>query len=180
MTRGMRRLVFCIALTACGGGATSTTGTTTPKPAADPSCPVEVTGTSVTVEDTDTGAAFVFVTTGDVAELRKRGTAMAQKHNDHHAAMGPLPDGTDAGGGHDHHAHHGHDGGGHDHANHANHADHANHASGGMIAVHSKASASDVEGGVKLAFISGAADIAKLQNELRMHAKHYATGTCRM
>lgn len=170
MTAPMRLLL--VLLVACGGTSTSTsTGTTTaPKVADDPACPVAVSGTSVTVEDTDTGAALVFVTTGDVADLRKRAAAMAQKHNEHHAAMGPLPDGMDASGGHEHH--HGHD---------ADHANHANHGGGGsMIGVHSKATPVDVEGGIKIAFISGAADIGKLQGELRMHAKHYAAGTCEM
>jgi hypothetical protein len=169
----MRRLMF-ILLVACGGASTLPKPMPTAATGGDPSCPVEIAGTSVTVEDTDSGAAFVFVTTGDVAELRKRAAVMAQKHNDHHAAMGPLPDGKDAGGGHDH-AHHGD--GGDDHSKHMNHA---NHGSGGMIGVHSKAAASDVEGGVKVAFISGAAEIGKLQTELRMHAKHYAAGTCEM
>lgn len=164
MTAAMRSLLFVL-LIACGGG-TTTAPTTTPKPAGDPSCPVEITGTSVTVEDTDTGAALVFVTTGDVTELRKRAGALAKKHNDHHAAMGPLPDGTDTAGGHEHHDH----GGGHDHAA----------MTGSMIQIHSKAVATDVEGGVKVAFISGASEIGKLQGELRMHAKHYSAGTCEM
>ena len=58
-----------------------------PKPTApvagDPTCPVLVPGTSVTVEDTPTGAAFIFVTTGDVAEVRKRATALATMHGKH-------------------------------------------------------------------------------------------------
>lgn len=164
----MRSLLFVL-LIACGGGATSQTPTTTPTPPiGDPACPVAVSGTSVTVEDTDTGAALVFVTTGDVAELRKRAALMAKQHNDHHAAMGPLPDGKDAAGEHDHH-------------DHGDPANHANHASGGsMIGVHSKAAPTDIEGGTKIAFISGADDIGKLQSELRMHAKHYASGTCEM
>jgi hypothetical protein len=163
-------------LVACSG--TAATTTTTPPPtgpvvAGDPACPVAIAGTSVTVEDTDTGAAFVFVTTGDVADVRKRGALLAQKHNDHHAAMGPLPDGNDAGG-HDHggHDHGGHDQGGHD--------THATHAAGSMIGIHSKAAAVDVDGGIKVAFIAFAKDIAKLQTELRMHAKHYAAGHCEM
>ncbi len=166
----MSRLLLVL-LIACGGGSTTSTPTTPTAPPSDPACPVAVAGTSNTVEDTDTGAALVFVTTGDVAELRKRVGAMAQKHNDHHAAMGPLPDGSDAGGGHEHHDH----GGGH-----GDHSAHANHGGGSMIGVHSKATSSDVEGGAKLAFISGADDIGKLQSELRMHAKHYAAGTCEM
>lgn len=54
---------------------------------------------SVTVEDTDRGAALVFVTTGDVNEVRKRVAAMKDMHNEHHAAMGPLPTGAEASGG---------------------------------------------------------------------------------
>ena len=49
-----------------------------------------------------------------------------------------------------------------------------------MIQIHSKAVPTDVDGGSKVAFVSGAADIGKLQSELRMHAKHYAAGTCGM
>ncbi|MBA3541763.1 MAG: hypothetical protein H0T79_19270 [Deltaproteobacteria bacterium] len=152
--------------------------------ATEPSCPMTVAGTSVTVEDTDTGAALVFVTTSDPAELRKRVASMAQMHNDQHAAMGPLPDGN-AGGG----AHAGHDmGGGHaGHAmgsgEHAGHdmsgGKHAGHA-GGMITVHSKATASDVESGARIAFAAGGEDVPKLQSELRMHAKHLSSGTCEM
>ena len=183
-------LLFTLAVAACGGSSTgSATATMPPKQAAgasDPACPVAVAGTSVTVEDTANGAALVFVTTGDVADVRRRGAALAQMHNDHHGAMGPLPDGSDAGG---HGAHAGHGG----HAGHGAHADHdkdthaghhgggghAGHA-GGMIAVHSKATASDVEGGAKVTFIASGDDVAKLQSELRMHAQHLAAGTCAM
>ena len=75
-------LLFALAAaaSACGGSSTSATPSTTPKPAesaSDPSCPVTVPGTSVTVEDTATGAALVFVTTGDAAELRRRVATMA-------------------------------------------------------------------------------------------------------
>lgn len=61
--------------------------------ATDPSCPLEVPGTSVTVEDTATGAALVFVTTGDASELSKRATAFAAMHNKHDGpadAMGMM------------------------------------------------------------------------------------------
>lgn len=170
---------------ACGGSSPSTTPREpTPVAApADPSCPVTVAGTSVSVEDTDTGAALVFVTTSDVAELRKRVTTMAQMHNEHHAAMGPLPDGTGADAGHaGHEEHAGHAGhAGHGDGAHAGHgmSQHAGHA-GGMIGVHSKAAASELEGGAKIAFIASGADVAKLQSELRMHAQHFAAGTCEM
>jgi hypothetical protein len=192
-----------LAFAACGGSpspATSTISSTTPAQgtsnAGDPSCPVAVAGTSVTVEDAPNGAALVFITTGDVAEVRRRVAAMASMHNEHHGAMGPLPDGSDAGGGHAGHdmsghaghdmagggAHAGHDmAGGGAHAGHdmAGGGAHAGHA-GGMIGVHTKAAASDVEGGAKLLFIANAGDVAKLQSELRMHAQHLGAGTCGM
>ncbi len=181
--------------TACGGPKASPQN---PKPVAstDASCPVAVPGTSVTVEDANNGAALVFVTTGDVAELRKRVGEMAKMHNDHHASMGTLPDGKqDEHAGHDMSGHDmkghdisghdmsghdmsghdmsGHDMGGHDMSGHAGHA-------GGMIGVHSKATSSEIQGGAKLLFEAGASDVAKLQSELRMHAQHMATGTCEM
>lgn len=191
-------LFLSFAIAACGGGAKSApTTTTAPKTATaestDSSCPVAVPGTSVTVEDASAGAALVFVTTGDVAELRRRVTAMATMHNDHHGSMGALPDGKDGGGGHAGHdmgGHAGHDMGGahagHDMSGGGGHAGHdmsgskhAGHA-GGMIGVHSKAEASDVEGGAKITFIANGADVAKLQRELRMHAQHFSAGTCGM
>jgi hypothetical protein len=189
-------LLLSLSLTACGGSST-TAGPTTPKTASsDPSCPVAVAGTSVSVEDSPTGAALVFVTTGDVADVRRRVASMASMHNEHHSAMGPMPDGKDAGGahaGHDMSGHAGHDmsgkqndtsgHAGHDMSGHEGHdmsgGKHAGHA-GGMIGVHSKATASDVEGGAKIDFVVGAADVAKIQAELRMHAQHFASGTCEM
>lgn len=183
-------LTAALALGACGGSsqpATTTTPTPAPAAAADPTCPVEVPGTSVSVEDTSTGAAMVFVTTGDVAELRARVTAMAAKHNAHHGAMGALPDGTGGGGEHAGHdmgamhgggAHAGHDMGG----GHAGHDMSGMHGAGGggMIMMHSKAEAADIEGGTKVTFTVAPADVAKIQAELRMHAQHLAAGTCAM
>ncbi len=180
-------LSLSLALAACGGGARSSPATTTaPKTATaesnDPSCPVAVPGMSVTVEDASAGAALVFVTTGDVADLRRRVSAMASMHNDHHGSMGALPDGKEGGGGHEGHDMGGH--AGHDMGNgHAGHdmsgGEHAGHA-GGMIGVHSKAEASDVEGGAKIMFVANGADVAKLQGELRMHAQHFSAGQCGM
>src|SRR5689334_455127 len=110
-------LLLSLALAACGGSSKGTSATQPAKPAqaaGDSMCPVEVPGTAVTVEDTPTGAAFVFVTTGDVGELRRRVTAMAKMHNEHHASMGALPDGNGSGGG----GHEGHDMSGHDMSGH--------------------------------------------------------------
>jgi hypothetical protein len=49
-----------------------------------------------------------------------------------------------------------------------------------MMAIHSKATASDIEGGAKLTLIVDADDVAKLQQELRTHAQHMAAGMCSM
>lgn len=180
-----------LAVAACGGSSSSATRPSSPggsetAAAGDPSCPVAVPGTSVTVEDTDTGAALVFVTTGDVADLRERVATMARMHNETHGKMGPLPTGAESGG-HDHgsHAGGGAAAGGGDHAamghgaSASGQGDHAGHA-GGIISVHSKADLAEVDGGARLVFIAGAADVGKLQSELRMHAQHLASGSCAM
>jgi hypothetical protein len=179
----LKPMLLSLALAACGSSSSSSTSTI-PKstaPANDPSCPAAVAGTSASVEDAPNGAAIVFVTTGDVADVRRRVAAMASMHNDQHAAMGPLPGGTDAGGdhaGHDMSAHDGHDMSGHE-GHDMSAGKHAGHA-GGMIGVHSKAVASDIEGGAKITFVASSADVQKLQSELRMHAQHFASGTCEM
>lgn len=54
-----------------------------PKAADDPSCPLVVPGTSIAVEESAEGPAFVFVTTGDVAAVRTRAGALATMHNAH-------------------------------------------------------------------------------------------------
>lgn len=78
-------LALAFALAACGSN-TSSTASTTPvakAPADDPSCPLLVPGTSVTVEDTATGAALVFVTTGDPLAVRARAASLAEMHTKH-------------------------------------------------------------------------------------------------
>jgi len=183
-------LLLSLALAACGGSSKGSTTTQPARPAqaGDPMCPVEVPGTSVTVEDTATGAAFVFVTTGDVGELRRRVAAMAKMHNEHHASMGAMPDGSGAGGG----GHEGHDmgGGGGAAAGAGGHEGHDMGGGGGMggheghggmmIMMHSKATATDVQGGVRFELTVDPANVGKLQGEMRMHAQHMAAGTCKM
>ncbi len=46
-------------------------------------CPLQVEGTAARAEDVEGGAAIVFTTTGDVAELRRRVAAMAEHHAAH-------------------------------------------------------------------------------------------------
>lgn len=163
-------------LAACGGGSSPGAKEATPAAVADdPSCPVTVPGTSVAVEDTDTGAALVFVTTGDVAELRRRVEAMAAMHNDHHGKMGELPTGEGAEGGHAGHDMKGHDMGGKHHGG----GEHAGHA-GGMISIHSKAAKEDVDDGARLVLVAAPGDVAALGDQLRMHAQHLSAGTCAM
>ena len=128
----------------------------------DPTCPVLVAGTSVTVEDTDTGAAFVFVTTGDAAAVRTRARALAEEHNARHAKMEPGA------------AHDGHDA----HGAHGAGTSAKPMTMGTMIGAHSTAAVTDIPGGARVAFT--AHDPAALQSELRMHAQHLAGGSCEM
>ena len=162
-----------VAATACGGSSAAKPTTPPGEKMAMPMCPAAVPGTSVNAEDTATGGALVFVTTGDAAEVRKRVDAMAKMHNEHHAAMGALPTGDEPSGdmaGMDHSKMAGGDMAGMDHSKMA----------GMMISVHSKAVAEDLEGGARLSFIAAPADVATLQGQLRMHAEHMASGSCPM
>ena len=56
----------------------------------DPSCPVAVGGTSVSVEDAEGGAALVFTTTGDVAQVRARAREMARIHRSSSHTWTPM------------------------------------------------------------------------------------------
>jgi hypothetical protein len=173
--------VVSVAAAGCGASKTATTTTIQPTSVDDPSCPVSVPGTTVTVEDTATGAAFLFVTTGDPKLVRTRATALATMHNDMHRAMGALPDGTAsttavAAGGHHHH-----------HQPAAATNDSAAAAGramvmpmGQMISVHSRATTTNIEQGARVDFVSSPNDVAQLQNQLRVHAQHLDGGTCEM
>ncbi len=144
---------------------------------------MDVSGTSVSVEETPTGGALVFVTTGDVAALRQHVGVWVEKHNAHHGAMGPLPTGEEpaGGGGHDHHAHHG--GGGPSEP--TGHAGHAGHGGGGgdwqtMIGVHSRAASSEIDGGVRLELVTFPDQVGALRDELRGHVAHLSSSGCAM
>ncbi|HEY1555636.1 MAG TPA: hypothetical protein VGF94_12450 [Kofleriaceae bacterium] len=71
------RLAVLLALAACGHAAPGDHAAPPPAAHDDPACPVAVPGTSVTVEDTPTGGALVFVTTGNVDDLRARAAKFA-------------------------------------------------------------------------------------------------------
>lgn len=178
--RRVRSIALFVLVAACSSSAKQEP--TSKAPAKDdPTCPVLVPGTSVTVEDTNDGAALVFVTTGDAAAVRKRATALAEMHTSHHAAMG-HPGMTDndlvAPNTPKHDMHAMHDAGSDAHAGHEM-------KSGGpmgtMIATHSSATVAEIPNGARVVFAAGdAGSVAKLQSELRMHAVHLANGTCEM
>ena len=137
-------LVLALVVGSCGHSSASApdrAAHATPKD--DPSCPVLVPGTSVTVEDMPTaGAALVFVTTGDVAQVRQRATRLADMHNKHD---GPAS------------------------------------AMGMMITTSSTANEADVDNGARVELVANKPDdVGSLQSELRMHAKHLASGSCEM
>jgi hypothetical protein len=109
----------------------------------DPSCPLLVPGTSISVEDTAEGPSLVFVTTGDVDGVRSRGAALASMHN---SQNGPPM------------------------------------ALGMMFSPDSKASTSEIEGGVRVTFTPvDPSKTAAVANELRMHGSHLTGATtCEM
>ena len=90
----MKQLWLCIALAACGGSSAPKQDTTTtqapPAKTGDPTCPLEVPGTSLSVEDTTAGAALVFVTTGDAAAVQMRATALATMHTNQDGQKGAM------------------------------------------------------------------------------------------
>jgi hypothetical protein len=150
-------LLFLVVTLGCGHPAKATDHTP-PSPVAvadDPSCPLLVAGTTVSVEDADQGVALVFVTTGDAADVRKRAATLAEMHNAHHAKMS------------DPHAAMDHGGGG---------------AMGTMFSTHSTAAVSDVQGGARVTFTAASPDtVSALQSEVRMHAQHLAgASSCEM
>jgi hypothetical protein len=162
----IRSAVFVLALVACGPGAKPGPDKPIAVRDVDPTCPVLVAGTSVSVEDTSDGAAFVFVTTGDAAAVRTRAAALADRHNKRHAAMGGSSEG-----------HEGHDG----HMQMPAESKVAPAVMGDMISVHSTAAVSEVPNGARITFTPASpGDVAKLQSELRMHAQHLGAGTCEM
>lgn len=88
-------VAIVVTVAGCGGKPAPSQDTmVTAKPTADdPTCPLLVPGTSLSVEDTAAGAALVFVTTGDAASVRTRASALADMHTKHDGppnAMGMM------------------------------------------------------------------------------------------
>lgn len=82
-TRSVKVVIAAVLVVGCSSGPKHVTEAPPPKAADDPSCPIVVPGTSIAVEETPDGPAFVFVTTGDVAAVRTRAGALATMHNAH-------------------------------------------------------------------------------------------------
>ena len=164
---------------ACGGAdAPATAAPATPvapaSPSDDPSCPVAVPGTSVAVENATGGAALVFATTGDVAEVKRRAGEMARIHNEEHAKMGPLPTGGE-GSGHDHGAHqHGEASGG------GSTGAHGGHKAAVMVQTHSHAQVEETDSGARVVFHVAPDQLNAIESELRQHAQHLSSGRCSM
>jgi hypothetical protein len=93
----MKCVAFTLVLAVAACGSKSSNPSTTPAERAaaadDPSCPLLVPGTSLSVEDTTGGAALVFVTTGDPLAVRARAAKLAEMHTKHDgpsSAMGMM------------------------------------------------------------------------------------------
>jgi hypothetical protein len=128
-------------------------------------CPMEVKGTTAGAEDVDGGAAMVFKTTGDVAELRQRVAHMAEMHNQHHGeGHGPgmgMQGGQAGAGGAEQSAHAG--------------------MMAGMMMPPSTARAEDVDGGARLILApKDPADLNKVRQHVQQHAQQMASGKCPM
>jgi hypothetical protein len=85
----MTRVLFLAMLIACGGNP-APVAEPTHAAAGDSTCPLEVPGTSVAVEDTTEGASLVFVTTGKVDDVRVRAKQLADAINQRSAPAGSL------------------------------------------------------------------------------------------
>ncbi len=148
-------LLTLIVMLGCGHPAKRADSTPAGSAAAgtdDPSCPLLVPGTTVSVEDADQGVALVFVTTGDPGEVRKRAAALAETHNAHHGT--PAEHGAHATAG----------------------------GMGAMFSTPSAAATGDVQGGARVTFTAASAEtVAALRSEVRMHAQHLAgASSCEM
>jgi hypothetical protein len=90
----MRNLCFSLLIVcaACGGKSAPSSTTTPPTSVAkdDPTCPLIVPGTSLSVEDTTDGIAMIFVTTGDADGVRTRTASLAEMHNKHDGPAGSM------------------------------------------------------------------------------------------
>ena len=144
----------------------------------DGMCPMQVSGTTVAATDIEGGIGLAFTTKGgNVAELRQRVGRMAEMHNNpRHGGMMMGEHGAPASG----------DGGEHQHgadsgAGHAGGGQGGMMMDGGMMMPAATASVEDIEGGARLNLKpNDPAQLATLQDHVRMKANHMAGGECPM
>jgi hypothetical protein len=119
-------------------------------------CPMKVPGTTVASVDVDGGASLVFVTMGDVPELRDRVRAMAEMHNRRQAGGGMMMGNKGPG-----------EAGG------------SQGLTAGETMPAATASADDVEGGARLVLVpTDPAQLKSLRAHTRMHADRMTRGEC--
>jgi len=123
-------------------------------------CPMSVPGTQVSAADAVDGETLTFTTTDQVAELRSRVHAMAEMHNQHHAAGG---------------THEGMMGGG------TGGMMGSGKAMSGTMMPPSHATVVDLENGASITLTPNApADLQELQSAVRMHAQRMQQSGCGM
>ena len=136
------------------------------------SCPMQVPGTAVSVDDVEGGVAISFSTSqGNVADLRQRVRSMAEMHNRHQAdgmMMGGGPHESGAGAGHEHKTD--------DAAGHSGGA-----MMGGMMMPATTATVEDTDQGARIVVRPrDPADLAGLRQHARMNAAKMSQGECPM
>lgn len=138
-------------------------------------CPMRVPGTGVVPADVDGGIGLSFTTsTGDVVELRQRVRRMAEMHNQRggHMMMGGHGE-AEGGAEHQHGAQAG--------ATHEGAGRGGMMMGAGMMMPPATASVEDVEGGARVILRpKDPAELAALQEHVRMKAQRMAGGECPM
>jgi hypothetical protein len=142
-------------------------------------CPMAVEGTTARAEDVEGGAAIVFTTTGDVAELRRRVAHMADMHNqrqgDGHGHMMGMHGSQPGSGPHAH-------GGAPDDGQPPQRSGmQGGMMGGGMMMPPATARSEEIEGGARLVLTPrDPAELANLREHVHQHAEQMASGRCPM
>jgi len=135
-------------------------------------CPMQVPGTTVTATDIEGGVGLAFTTkSGSVEEVRQRVQQMAETHNNKHSGGMMAEHGAPASASDDDHQHG---------------AGHGSHGQDGMMMGDkmmppATALVEDIEGGARLNLRpNDPAQLAALQEHVRMKAQQMTSGECAM
>jgi hypothetical protein len=141
-------------------------------------CPMMVEGTTVRAEEVEGGAALVFTTTGDVADLRRRVARMTEMHNRHqsHGGMMGGPEGHPEGRGR---------GQRHEHGAPGERGPHGGGMMGGqgmmMAMIPADARVEEIEGGARVVLTpQNPAQLQALREQVRHRAERMTSGQCPM